>query len=127
MGPGWYSLSEYGVWSTNKAQIIISLDDESKNQKEYELRIWFKMLAASILSPNRVKVTMNNKFLVNWAIKSEETNQRILIIKKESIENNEIVIDFDIPNATSPSSLGINDDDRNLGILLQAIELKSQM
>ena len=67
---------------------------------------------------------VNNTFNQNIKLAKKNRDEKIeILINKKLIKNNEIKIDFDFNNPTSPYEVLESPDSRKLGILMKNIEI----
>lgn len=70
----------------------------------------------------RVNIYVNNKKVGDWVV--ESSGEYKIIIPEEYMENPDINIAFELPDAVSPKSLEAGDDLRVLGLKMEAIKLE---
>ena len=77
-----------------------------------------------LLSTQEVNIYINKEYLGKWYVNNTGTYN--LTIPKELV-NNYINLTFELPNATSPKNLGINDDERLLGIAFRSLVISNNI
>jgi hypothetical protein len=118
---GW-SLSEpWGTWSEgNQAELTLELNSGS-NELEFLLN--------AFIVPNypeqRVMVKINGEYIKTEVFIKREGNILTLNIPDDiKAEGGIVKIEFELPDAATPKSLGINEDTRTLAIGLISMEVK---
>jgi hypothetical protein len=115
---GWYAPEEWGAWtSSQSAKISLPLTINKPDTVKFK----FRALVSDKLAYQNIEIWVNGQF-----IKSQNTNQardNELVIAVPKAES-KLEVEFRLPNATKPSDLGINKDERLLAIGLESIELK---
>lgn len=99
------------------------------NPPENGMKIEFVLngLTQAPRKPNqRVIVSIGSLVVANWNVSDED--KFVLDLPREFVKNQVkvaqgILLDFEIPDACSPKSIGINDDTRMLGIAFHQIRL----
>jgi hypothetical protein len=115
MGNGWHNIESSHVWSSEKAEIIVSTDWFSDGFVPAELVMRVQAYGAS---PNRQVevVASNNGVEYVFTFIDSETKEIIIPL---SLNSNLEVIEISVPSATSPAELENSLDGRILGIALQ--------
>jgi hypothetical protein len=123
---GWSFLElGFGVWSDGEtAELAFRVD--SLRSRPLELRAKVNTFVNSMNSEMTVIVSANERELTQWKFSQEGVHEsqnvwRTAVIPEEIITNNYIYVRFDIKSPASPSSLGMSDDLRLLGIALQEL------
>lgn len=119
---GWSAHQEaWGIWSVgNKAVLHLPLPAKKLH------KLIFKMKAFGISKHNiqEVRITVDNSLSMNYKLKALDNNWVALNIPDSDFHHGFIKIDFEIPNAVSPTSLNLGSDDRLLGIGLMSIRFE---
>jgi hypothetical protein len=68
-----------------------------------------------------VNVTVNGHSVGNWIFDKPEIQEKSLIIPCGVLNQGMLHITFELPDAKSPQSLGLSDDDRKLALAVQSI------
>lgn len=118
---GWHNTHEsWGVWSVNRqTKLWLPLPPNTK-------QIVLDVQALAIAGKHQQVVDIGiNGTRVKTVTLSRFDNNQIIIDAPSRTRNQEFVeIDFSLPNAISPKSLGTADDDRLLGLGLKKVEFK---
>lgn len=110
---GWIQNSEdWGVWSIGNEAILELPIPSGSNQFELNMRAFVTPKNSS----QNILVSLDSGSPASFSLKKFDNNQIILPIPKTSKETGVLRIKIELSNAVTPKSLGINDDDRKLGI-----------
>jgi len=138
IGKGWSLGGPAATWTDGKsASLIIPI---AKIESNIELRAVFSPYTVwGKLEEQRVTVLVNGNIVGKWtAQRQDNIGERILrrfkherefvektaVIPRELLEDSEVLITFDLPDATSPASLGVSQDARALGIEMRSLVLR---
>jgi hypothetical protein len=124
MQDGWsFSEPEY-TWTVGKnAQLILPLITDGS--KDLNLTISaIPFIHGEELNQQVVIVRSGGDELTQWTM--DQPGEYVVNIPSEYNKNGLVSIDFEIPNATSPISVGFNQDERVLGIAVQWIQVDQQ-
>jgi len=125
-GEGWSDNNEHGGrWSTaNKATLIFHPSELPSSG--FMLHISARGLVGDGLPAQTVEVTDRHGRVGEWSFSAGETRE--LSIARDAVDQNGfLVLRLKIPNATSPSKLGINGDQRNLGLFVYKLRLSRKV
>ena len=92
-------------------------------------QIVLKAIMSGFLKPGMVNkqivfVLVNGIELEQWIFETPGFREKALVIPSKSfLESNFLLITFRMPTAVSPHQIGLSNDERQLGIAVQAIEL----
>ena len=70
-------------------------------------------------------IYVNDSFNKNMKLTNKQGEKFEILIKKDSIKNNEIKIDFEFKNPISPYEVLESPDSRKLSVLLKSIMINS--
>jgi hypothetical protein len=108
---GWSYAEHWGTWSC-KPMAIMMLPRESGKNIRLSFRAFGKQGSCSTVS-----VSTGEHHLATWQVRTNE-----MITKELLVPSNVNQLEFHIPNALSPTAIGLNDDSRALGIGLVSLE-----
>jgi len=121
---GWSQLEAWGVWSQGRiADILISLPDNL--DKNISLRCAIRAFVNENLPMQSVDVLINNEKVGYWRFDYGYPEPDTQIIIHSDVFNKAISythIRFIISSPSSPASLGMSSDTRQLGIALRSIQ-----
>jgi hypothetical protein len=115
---GWSDPEVQGRW-TDDSEAAIAIDISSPLQ-DLEIGMIVSPMLVSRFRRMRVKMWANGVRLPDWKFGRDDRlpHQRILLIPKEALASQSLILTFLIPNPRSPKSRGISNDDRRLGIFV---------
>lgn len=117
---GWGALEDWGVWSNGeKTQLELYLDWPVGSQ----LKVHARAFVIKEVPTQIVEIYINGVFLKKISLSQFSSNEFYIPLPKSSANSQRLTIEFMLPNAVSPKSLGINDDIRKLGIGLLDISV----
>jgi hypothetical protein len=76
------------------------------------------------VSVQRVGLTVNGHFVREWVASSRRAETYTAQIPGNLLPDPELLIELDLPDATSPSSIGEGGDPRELAIAMLSFELE---
>jgi len=123
-GTGWSCPEDGFTWTDGKrATLIIPIERTTSN---LELKATFKpLIAPGKLEKQRVRILTGDGWnLGEWVAAGDKLQERALLIHHSRVTGDTTEIVLDLPDAASPSNLGIGEDLRALGIALHSIVLK---
>ena len=95
-----------------------------KNYGDLKLEILCKPYITKKNSTSEFDIYVNNSLNKNVKLTNNNQDEKIeILINKKLIKNNEIKIDFDFNNPTSPYEALESPDSRKLGILIKNIKI----
>lgn len=124
-GGGWSGQEPEGVWSEGKfAKIILSPADGGVGPKRLELEC---SAFVPENTPYQKAVIRVNGYLLGEVkfLKAGVVRRDVFLLPPECDNCTKLVFTFDIPKARSPSSRGLWNDERRLGILLKSFVVAS--
>jgi arabinofuranosyltransferase len=118
---GWQTHEEWGTWSNgNKARLALSIPNGKINSLHLELRAFI----GGAIQCQKVIISINSQIKSESCLSSFENNSILIPLSPADYASGKpLVIDFSLPNAMSPKSIGVSpSDERVLAIgLKQAI------
>lgn len=119
---GW-NVQENGLtWTSgSRATLIFSFGKTVTRDVKVEAEV--SALVSGKLKEQRVLIKANGKPLKEWKIRKAESCAENVIIPHSLIQSGILKLTFDLPEATSPASLGISGDKRVLGLAFHTITL----
>ena len=108
-----------GTWMTGISSKL-KLRVDSKNDEDLELVLNYRAVGAE----QRIAVKVNDELVEEYTAKGKET--KTAQIPRKLIDENDIIIDIDHPDACSPESLGQGKDNRVLSLCLYSICINKQ-
>jgi hypothetical protein len=92
-------------------------------KKDVQLIADINPLVGQQLDKQEVKVYVNGSLIAEWTVKQRGIFKAV--ISSDELKDNDVInLEFLIPNATSPKSLGINMDERMLGLTFWSLRLQ---
>ncbi|WEN14946.1 hypothetical protein PY254_17215 [Rhodanobacter sp. AS-Z3] len=126
LASGWSTPENLGVWS-NGLHAEIAIDARQLPHVKHDLRFSFKVvgLVTQAYPKQRVQVSMNGVASSHLTVTYPEGGAQLqLDVPASDLDAlRKIHIDFYLPDATTPKALGINGDERVLGIRLEALTI----
>lgn len=119
---GWADPEYAFTWSDGIAASLAVRVPQTQEPVELEFRIC-GMNAPKRLPSQRVDVYINSEKVARWQVADEETFKVRVPQKFVSAADSFLVVDFYIPHAAAPVSLGLGGDRRQLGIRLSDLVL----
>lgn len=120
---GWHPSEIYGTWTnSNKACLTIPLQRIKANAVTLQVNLK-AFLCPGKLQYQQVKVIVNDHGICNWKVDDHQYHQQTAVIPRQFLKKNRAKIEFLLPDAISPSEVGIDNDQRILGINIRSIEL----
>jgi len=120
---GWGERNTDGRWSVGRRATIIFASD---NNQANVLRMRASpFLVPGKLNAQRLNVLLNGRVMATLRIDRAEPQDYAIALPRESLQGASTLV-FEMPDAASPRSLGVNDDPRQLGIRVQWIEIGTQ-
>ena len=125
-GLGWsHNLSDDGIWSEGPSSSLLFATE--KDYKSIKIEILCEPYITKKNTNINFDIYVNNLFYKNMEYKFKENtlkNEKIeIILDKNFIKNNEILVDFNFINPVSPLEILDSPDSRKLGILLKKIRI----
>ncbi|WP_057647314.1 hypothetical protein [Yersinia bercovieri] len=121
----WNNIEPNAVWSTDKSIINLPVPNKCKNSKCNAV-FDFEVLNANVISPVIVKFSTQNGMLP-WSRKLTLTRPALNEVSIPLLADSDfLTVTIEVIGATSPQKLGINNDERTLGIRLYRIDLKEE-
>ena len=118
---GWSAAETEYRWTDGKeAALLFSLAPLTDIQLQMKLR---PFLPRGKVSEQRVYLTLNGQRIETLMLKQEDASEYNLILPKSVLRDRNLLI-FGLPDANSPKSLGVGDDQRQLGIAMYWIQLQ---
>ena len=109
----WNNREDWGVWSRGKdATLILPLPINEAKLLTIKLRAFVN----GAITAQTVKIISDSEILGNYSLIKFEDNLIQMDIPASAKQKGYITLEFKLPNAASPSSIGIDDDSRVLGI-----------
>ena len=123
-GFGWsHNSTKQGVWSEGFHSTL--LFNIVPNEKDLKLIISYKPYITKKNTTLEFDIYVNNIFNNKVKVSESMNNKKLeILIKRENINDNQVIIDFKFKNPTSPYEVLESPDARKLGILINNIELK---
>ena len=109
----WNNREDWGAWSKGK-DMVLTLPLPTVSPKTLTLRL--RAFVNGAIPRQIVEISSNGKVLGKYSLSKFEGNLIELDIPNSARKYGYISIDIKVPNAASPSSIGMDQDDRMLGI-----------
>lgn len=118
---GWSTAEPGFTWSNNKVATLAFKVDDMKGPLQLRVRLnAFKKEPDLLTQP--VELSANGHKLADWEV-GDETEMVARIPAKTVGSDGTLRLEFKMPKAVSPKSLGGSEDSRTLGIALRSLEL----
>jgi len=121
-GWGWSHPEEDYTWTDKKSASLIMPITKPRSDVELKVRLRPLILAEKV-DRQRVTVEANRKKLGRWILTGDAIREQTFIIPKSSLTRGSLGLVFRLPDAVSPSAMGVGDDARTLGIQMHSITL----
>ena len=115
---GWQANEDWGTWSDgNKSRFALPVPQGSPNT----LRLTLRALIGGPIQCQQLYIDLNGRRTTQACLSQLENNTVVIhLTPADRIAGKPLVIDFHLPSATSPKSIGVSpSDERVLGIGLQ--------
>jgi len=126
LASGWSTPESAGVWSSGThAEVVI--DPRQLPRVKQGLRLSFKV--AGLVTPaypqQRIQVSVNGVAIAPVTVTYPQRESRLQMVVSTSDLHvmRKIRIDLHLPDATTPKAIGINTDERVLGIMLETLTI----
>lgn len=118
---GWQAPEPTGVWSTQRARLRIAVDRKLTGD------LLVSIIANALVS-GRLTMRVGTSVVRLFDVEDQIAATYVLEIPSWTVvqSGSYIDIDIDYPAATAPVELGLNQDDRVLGIMLQSLAYESR-
>jgi hypothetical protein len=116
---GWANPEEGYTW-TDGYKSVLGIKTRENNS---DLKL--KIKASQYTSKQRVNVTVNDHPVGNWIFDKPEDQEKSIIIPHGVLKEGMQYIAFELPDAKSPQSLGLSDDNRILALAVQSLVINS--
>jgi predicted SAM-dependent methyltransferase len=119
---GFSNAEKEGRWSKGP-EANISFRLPKKFDVDLLLKFEFDAFVNQVLLEQVINVSVNGVEKAHWVALDRGWRRRALLVEKATAQKRDdiISIDFSFPDCTSPASLGLNADQRRLGIYLKRI------
>lgn len=118
---GWAHPESWGAWSIdNKATLSLP----KAPSKAKSVIIETRALVTKNYPEQTVKVLINGQVRTSTVLTKEDGNQIAIPLEAADLLQDRLVIEFELPNWVSPSTLGIGQDDRKLAIGLKSAQFQ---
>src|SRR2546423_1619269 len=122
----WYGWSEasgaYRWTEASKATVVFSLEQIADAQLRMKFMPW---IVSEKLNEQRVNMSLNGRLLETLILKNPGPQEYSRDLPKAILQLNNVLL-FELPNATSPKTLGVGDDARPLALGVFWLEIKTQ-
>jgi hypothetical protein len=122
-GQGWSNPEDKFTWTDGKrAELTLPVGDV---RADLTMKVFTGgLINQGKLDRQRVNIHINGNKIGQWLVK--EKREYAIKIPKNSIVNNNLNIVFDLPDASVPKNIGLNENDnRTLGLCVEYIILES--
>ncbi len=121
---GWQGLDETFVWSGPSANLqLLPARYFSEHAKSANLELIMSTYAASEDAPQDIYLYLNDRLVRTISVTNSEASNYSLSLSKNDLKQQYINVRIEVPNATSPASQSLSEDDRRLGVALRRVEL----
>jgi len=119
-GLGWsHNFKKPGIWSEGYSSTL--LFGVAKIDGDLQLEIYCNPYITEKNNTLEFDIYVNDSFNKNMKLTNKQGEKFEILIKKDSIKNNEIKIDFEFKNPISPYEVLESPDSRKLGMLVKNI------
>jgi len=116
---GWSHPEEGFTWTEGKkAELLLPVDNTSDVTVKVSLAPY---LPENKIKSQKVNIYINGKKSGQWVLTSTVPSLQEFKIPKNLIKDKSVKITFDLPDAKSPASLGLNQDPRELAIQVWSV------
>lgn len=118
---GWSGIENWGVWSNgNSAEIRIKIKEKGR----ISLKLLANVFVNNLHRNQRINIYLNGDYLNTWDISYPYTSiEEELIVDSDDFNGDELLFQFNFPDAKSPKELNISEDERLLSLGLRNIIL----
>src|SRR5579859_3755529 len=111
-----------GRWTDGpSASIRITLPDYVRDH----VIVWLELvpfLSGEDLREQIVEVSASEAMIGRWQLTDRLFRRRTLLVRRDNISaRSEVDLGFSIPNCTRPADLGLNQDQRRLGVMIKRL------
>jgi hypothetical protein len=118
---GWSGIEPYSRWSSKgTAAVVFSVETVARDR--LLLVRMSPFLAPGKLDAQRVRVGINGKIIETLTLTDDEPKLYRVVVPRAALGEKNILT-FELPDAASPASLNLSDEERLLGINVQWIKL----
>jgi hypothetical protein len=118
---GWSAAeSEYRWTDSKEAALVFALAPVNDLKLEMKLR---PFLLKGKLEEQRVYLNLNGQRIETLVLKEDKTEEYKLLLPKGLLRERNVLV-FELPDASSPLNLGVNQDSRRLGIAMSRMQLQ---
>ena len=122
-GFGWsHNLGKPGIWSDGPVSSLLFKTEKQKG--DFQLEIFCSPYVSKKDKTLNFDIFVNDIFSKKISLKKDNKENIKILIENNSIENNEVKIDFHFKNLTSPLKELKSPDSRKLGILVESIYIR---
>jgi hypothetical protein len=119
---GWSEASPDRVWSTNPyASLGIPLPP-TRQELQLSIRL-LPFLAPSKLEAQHIAIHVNGRHLQDVRLTSKAFEWQHVAVPRSAVDGDFLKIEFTMPDAASPVSLGMGAEDRLLGVALRELTI----
>jgi|TARA_Y100000294_G_scaffold114373_1_gene106056 hypothetical protein len=123
-GLGWsHNFKKPGIWSEGYNSTLFFRID--KTDDDLQLEIYCNPYITEKNNVLEFDIYVNNSFNKNMKLTNKQDEKFDILIKKDSIKNNKVKIDFEFKDPVSPYEVLESPDSRKLGILVKSITINS--
>ncbi|MBU5444366.1 DUF6311 domain-containing protein [Paenibacillus sp. MSJ-34] len=120
---GWSEAEGEFTWTNSKKAILRMQISKVNTNLKLDMRI-FPLVSSKL--KNQKLIVRINEHLIDELNISKEGNY-IINIERELLSNsNEVKLEFELPNATTPVELGLNNDLRTLGVAFKSLKISEE-
>ena len=110
---GWNNREDWGVWSKGN-ESVLTIPTPNVPIKSITLNL--RAFVNGAIPRQIIQVDLNNNFVGEYSLDRFEGNLINIPLTSSEINAGYITLSFKIPMAASPASIGMDNDDRTLGI-----------
>jgi hypothetical protein len=127
LGKGWYDGEATGTWSTDSADLWLPLGDECATGEGCELAVRFSILPIASNETMTIQASSDGA-TSTWTVTPENAaaEEHRLDLGTFFAAGSGRHVHLSIPGATSPKKLGLSEDARTLGIMIQELVVRSK-
>ena len=123
-GLGWsHNFKKPGIWSDGYNSTLLFMVD--KTEDDLQLEIYCNPYITQKNNTLEFDIYVNDSFNKNMKLTNKQGEKFEILIKKDSIKNNEIKIDFEFKNPIAPYEVLESPDSRKLGMLVKNITINT--
>jgi hypothetical protein len=126
MNHGWSDAEQWGTWSSG-TQATLQLNFQPPQSGEVVMTIIGNAFVNELHHEQQIILLIDGQQVDAWTVRHPATKiERRIVIDSQGLNSQgRLSLEFKLPNATSPSTLGLSGDSRKLALWLSEIRLET--